>query len=121
MKLQIGYTHNGKSGVVVTNASDLIKWEKLTSQKLPDLFTKDGIRLGINDTAVLVWSAATRTLVTNEPFETWQLGLEDVFVEDEEDPKDTNPEALVTSDVSTSQTESLTVTGQTSTLTTFTP
>lgn len=120
MELDLSYIHNGKKGIAKPNAADFIKWEKVTGQKLVDIMTENSLRLGVTDLGVLCWSWCTKNLVTNEPFETWQLGLEDIALEDVIDPKDTNPEVSITLDASTLPEASLTVDGKNSTGTTST-
>ena len=79
MKLQIEYKHTASQGTIVTLPADVIRWERQTKSKLSDLWTKEGdIRIGFEDLAVLVWSVLTRQNQTQEPFEVWVDGLEDI-------------------------------------------
>ena len=120
MKLQIEYVHDGQPGTVTTLPADFIKWEKVTKQKITDLFTKEGdFRVGIGDLAVLIWAVLGRTHGLNEPVEVWQLKLEDVDFGEPEDPKATNSEASSGSDssmpvVASSDSNGTTSTGTTS-------
>ena len=123
MKLQIEYIHNGVSGTVTTIPADVIKWERVTKQKFSDLWDKETLRIGIGDLACLVWAVLTRQVVTAEPFETWQLGLDEIVDFGEpEVPKATETEVSNTSDSSTSSRESsLHPISVNSTGTTYTP
>ena len=112
MKLQIEYVHDGQPGTVTTLPADFIKWEKVTKQKITDLFTEKGdFRVGIGDLAVLIWAVLGRTQGLMEPVEAWQLKLEDVDFGEPDDPKATNVEVSNGSDLNTRSEESSISTG----------
>lgn len=101
MKLKISYTHDGQQGTVTTLPADFIKWEKVTKQKISDLWTADNdLRIGIGDLAVLIWAVLGRTQGLMDPVEAWQLKLEDVDFGDD-DPKAIASEASSDSDSNT--------------------
>ena len=95
MKLTIKYSHTKSSGQVTTLPADVIRWERMTKQKLGSLTDKN---VGMEDFAVFVWSVLSRTNQTNEPFEVWVDGLEDVEVVDTDEVNPTQAEALADSE-----------------------
>lgn len=94
MKLNIKYEHNTGSGTVTTLPADVIRWERMTKQKLSNLADSN---VGMEDFAVFIWSVLNRTGQTNEPFEVWIDGLLDVEVLDTDEVDPTLAEASSTS------------------------
>lgn len=89
MKLEITFTHKGETDKVVTLPADIIKWERYTKSKFSDLWNKDELRIGLEDLAVFVWAVLTRKALTNEPFEIWIDGLDEIT--DFGEPTPANP------------------------------
>ena len=89
MKLQIEYIHSGKPDTVVTLPADIIKWERYTKSKFSDLWSKDELRIGLEDLAVFVWAVLSRKQLTNEPFEIWLDNLDEIS--DFAEPEPVNP------------------------------
>lgn len=76
MELQIKIEHQ-ELGVVdlVTTPSDLIDWEQETKQKWDDLFTDEGLRMGVTDLMCIAWAACIRTGLTQAPFQVFRRGI----------------------------------------------
>ena len=92
MKIHIDYTHAGVAGKVTTLPADFIRWERHTKQKFSDLWQGENLRIGLEDLAVLTWSALAR-LGLNEPFEICLDSLDSIDDFSDDDTNPTLPEA----------------------------
>lgn len=90
MKLDIKYDHQDGSGNVTTLPADIIRWERMTKQKLAGLSDNN---VGMEDVAIFTWSVLHRTHQTNAPFEVWLDGLLDVEILDTDEVNPTQAEA----------------------------
>lgn len=76
MELQIKIEHQELGVVdVTTTPSDLIDWEAETKQKWDDLFTADGLRMGVTDIMCIAWAACVRLEKTKAPFQVFRRGI----------------------------------------------
>jgi hypothetical protein len=87
MKIQIKINHqkNGEQ-TLVTLPADLMKWERITSSKMTDLYEVrrvDGeemvkINLGFEDLMAMAWAILNRTNQTTDKFDAWANELEEI-------------------------------------------
>lgn len=90
MKLTIKIKHGTTETTVGTLPADVICWERMTKQKISQL---SGDNIGVEDLAIMAWSAAKRSKANIEPFEIWIDELQELEVVDDEQPNPTQAEA----------------------------
>lgn len=85
IKIKIKHQKNGEL-TLVTLPADLMKWERITSSKMTDLYEVrrvDGeemvkINLGFEDLMAMAWSILYRTNQTADKFDLWANELEEI-------------------------------------------
>jgi hypothetical protein len=89
IKLKIEHEKNGELELV-TRPADLMKWERMTGRKLTDLAKKKGdeieVSIGIEDLGVMAYAVLSRQALTEDKFEPWMNGLENIEMMEIEEP-----------------------------------